>query len=568
MTIAPEREEVPVSIIDLPPGYEPPSPDTEAIPEEEAQAAETQPELSLEDRIDAYAAQLREEPRLKDIWLAGYAEGFKDGGGKVKKARKQGAPTGKGKRLTRDDRDPKRLEVYTSEREFYGFDRRDEDYLPPYAKRIGYAKLGRTIDLDPDDWGQNGGDNEPPLLLNKLALAHPDVEFVLIGKNSGEVPQDLALPANVTNPWTEWKPQVAERMKGGKASDRQHAQDVLDEVTRETFLGLDGIIVWAGQHGTSNSRIPTVDDRSVLTEPQISFIHYASFLIRGINAWRSEDPLNREEVWLVPDARNYIKARDLQWPTQKPLLSQFDFTRPDKLERYQADGSPSDFGFSAAYQVAEGVWQAPYRYKYARLEIVGIPSTTEFRDDDFAERKTFGIVINEARNYVKHDRLTCMKEYVLPLEPDFVYGRWTPNSLKELGREIEPLHYSKVLDTIRTAKMTLTTPSSGSGWATTKAWESFAVGVVCFFHPEYDTQGHIIPTLEQVESGAFDDKPELKALATWLRVRNPDDLAKRVTHLGENEGTWKWIVNTQRKLYDEAQSARSCVREIEERLGV
>jgi hypothetical protein len=555
-------------VFDLPPGYEPPSP-TESV-DEEAEADESQPQLSLEDRAQRYVEGWGVDendisPLHIEAWVAGYDEGFKEGF-KSKKQRKIGAPTGKGKRLTSKDRDPARLDVYTNEIPFHSPG--DVFFSGEYRARIGYGKLGRTIDLDPDDWGQNGGDNEPPLLLNKLALRNPDVEFVIIGKNSGEVPQDVGFPANVTNPWTEWKPALAERLKGGKASDRQFAQDTLDEVTLETFMGLDGMIIWAGQHGTSNSRIPTVSDRTVYTEPQISFIHYASFLIRGINAWREVDPISREEVWLVPDARNYIKARDLQWPTRHKLLCQFDFTRPDKLERYTEKGSPADYGFASAYQVAEGVWQAPYNYKYARLEMVGIPSDTEFRDDDYAERSSFGIVINEARNYVKHDRLTAMQDYVLPLDPAFIYGRWTPNSLKVLGRDIEPLHYSKVAQTIRTTRTTLTTPSSGSGWATTKAWESFAAGVVCFFHPQYDTQGHIIPTLEQVERGDVDDLPELKALATWLRVRNPEDLQKRIAHMDNSEETWKWIVGAQRRLYDAAREDAACIVEIEDRIGV
>lgn len=551
-----------------PPGYVEPIVEVEEVQAEET----TQPDLSPEDRARQVADALKDvELTLTDIemtWLGAYYEGLKDAGGKkkAKKTTRQGAPTGKGKRLVQT-RDPARLGVYLSERTNLPGVPADAVYTGPYRAKVGYAKLGRTIDLDPEEWGQNGGDNEPPVLLNKLALRNPDVQFVLVGKNSGETPQEMGLPENVINPWTEWKPIVAEANRGGKASDRQYAQDKLDEVTRGTFLALDGIVVWAGQHGTSNSRIPTVDDRAIFTEPQISFIHYGSFIVRGINAWRSVDPLNREEVWLVPDARNYIKARDFQWPTQHPLLSQYDWTRPDKLERYDSEGSPSDWGFSGAFQIAEGLWQAPYQYKYSRLEVVGIPSDVEF-NDDFEGREHFGIIINEARNYVKHDRLTALKDYVLPLAPAFIHGRWTATSMKTLDMEIEALHYSKVLEKVKTVKTTLTTPSSGSGWATTKAWESFAVGTVCFFHPEYDTQGHIIPTLDQVARGDVDGDIELKALAQWLRVRTPEDLAKRVELLNTDEKSWRWIVQAQRRYFDRAVQDQQCINHIEARLGL
>lgn len=439
------------------------------------------------------------------------------------------------------------------------------------TKRVGYAKLGRTIDLDPDEWGTNGGDNEPPCLLNKLAIEHPDVEWVLVGRNSGENPQELGFPDNVTNPWTEWKPAIAEHNKGGKAADRQRAQDVLDEYTRDTFLGLDGMVIWAGQHGTSNSRIPTVEDPSVLTEPQISFIHYASYLVRGINAWRDLDPLKNEEVWLCPDPRNYLKARDLKWPLRNPVLSQYNWVRPDKHERYGDMRSPDDLGFSAtgAFVHNNNVWQSPYRYTYSRLETVGIPSNTVAVLDNWEERQHFGILINEARNYVKNDRLTAMLDYVKPIDPAWVYGKWTPNSLEKLGMgAIEGLHYSKVFDQVRTVKATFTTPSSGSGWATTKPWEAFAVGTACLFHPEYDTQGHIIPTLAQVESGKVDDQPELKALAQWLRVKEPDDLQKRVKALDTSRETWEWLVAAQRRHFDRQLAEKKTIKMIEGRLGL
>jgi hypothetical protein len=506
----------------------------------------------------SYASSAEEtDDRVADVvraWLAGYEAGV-------------AAPRSRpGKKATRvvEVRDPKRLEYYTNEqkRHFSAL-----GYDGPYKKRIGYAKLGRTIDLDPYVWDA-AGDNEPPSLLNKLALRHPDVEFVILGRNSGEDPASLGLPRNVTNPWIEWKPEIAARNSGGRAQDRQYAQDTLDEIVGPAWDDLDGIISWAGQHGTSNSRIPTVENPDVLTEPQISFIHYASHIVRGINRWRDADPHGREEVWLCPDARNYIKARDIKWPLTRPVLSQFNWVRPDKLYRYGDFRSPDELEFYNAFEHNGNVWQSPYRYKYSRLELVGLPSEVAYNLDDHADRASFGIIINEARNYVKHDRLTALQDYVLPLDPAFIHGKWTKKSLEAIGRDIEPIHYSTVLDKIRSVKTTFTTPSSGSGWATTKPWEAFAVGTACLFHPEYDTQGHIIPTTRQIEEGKVDHNPDLKSLAQWLRADSPEQLEKRVKQLDNDEDAWKWVVETQRAYFEEAIEEAQCITEIEKRLGI
>ncbi len=125
-------------------------------------------------------------------------------------------------------------------------------------------------------------------------------------------------------------------------------------------------------------------------------------------------------------------------------------------------------------------------------------------------------------------------------------------------------------------RSTFTTPSSGSGWATTKPWQAFAVGTVCFFHPEYDTQGHIIPTLKQLDDAERNQSPDAvhgwdvntAQLARWLRVRDAGDLAKRVRHLNEDHDAWWWLVVQQRRLYDAACANLLHVKMIEERLGL
>lgn len=434
--------------------------------------------------------------------------------------------------------------------------------MSPYRKRVGYGKLGRVIEIDPAKWGESGGDNEPPYLLEQLAKRNPDVEWIVVGKNSGWKP---ILP-NVTNPWQEWR---KEARSPAKAS-LQDRVDRLDSITGPTFDTLDGMVYWLGQHGTSNSPIPKVDDRSVVTSPQVSFVEYVSFIARGINRWRNVDPLKREEVWLLPDARNYLKSRDLAWPRRHSVLCQFDWTRDEWNERYGDTRTPQEHGFAMHHARSEGVgerWRTTDTYMGSGLELVGIPrgfgaetpAGWEDRDHDF------GILINEARNYGMRPELTrlhAMEHYVRPLNPSWVHGTWSVGSLNKLGMTINPIPYNQIFNMMQTTKCTFTTPSSGSGWATAKPWESFATGIICFMHPAYDTQDHIL-----YPAGA-PPLDEMHHLHKWLRVKNPEDLARKVKAVTTSRSTYEWLAKTQYDHFRRELERQRCVTTIERRLGL
>lgn len=445
--------------------------------------------------------------------------------------------------------------------------------------------------LDPAKWGVVGGDDEPPLLLKTLAERHPQHQFVLVGKNSGERPSDVDLPINVTNPWTELASVVRHAVAGRDqptritGDDLAHVLKVYDDLVIPLFRDLDGLIVWAGQHGTSNSPMPKIGagyDDLPWTQPQKSFTLYVSYVVRGINAFRERDPLKYEEVWLVPDPRNYPKARDVKWPQRHPILAQYDFEKTEKFERYRDWRSPVECGFDPERTRVDEtghVWIARQRYVYSGLELCGVlPRYVDAEEplhDNWGVRRHFGLFINEARSYVAKNRLDALIQYVLPLDPAFVHGKWSRESLdviNEWGYDVKPAPHADYYPLLRSVRTTFTTPSSGSGWATTKPWQAFAHGTVCFFHPEYDTQGHIIPTLDQLG-----DQDYLRArgwgknvdqLARWLRVRDPGDLQKRVQHLNENHDAWWWLATQQRQLYDRACAELRHVHMIERRLGL
>ena len=431
--------------------------------------------------------------------------------------------------------------------------------------------------LSVDGWGETGGDNEPPILLNKLARRHPDVEFVIVGRNSGEAPTSVGLPANVTNGWNKDRFQAVRDIRAKhKSITNPHERLIaishdLVTITADLFANIDQMVLWLGQHGSSNHPIPTVSDPSKLTQPQDAFVNYAGFIIQGLNAWRDVDPIGRKEVWLCADNRNYLKGRDVKWPPP-PVLGQYDWEKTEKQFRYGDTMKPADFNnnidaHAHASVSSENIWSCTHKYVYSGLEVVGIPSNTTC-SYEWEGRGKFGILINEARSYVTVNRLDIMKEWVMPLEPDWIHGTWPDESQRALGRGITPLPWTEIWDKVRTVRSTFTTPSSGSGWATTKPWEAFAVGTVCFFHPKYDDQGHVIPTSAQVDRGEVDDDPELRQLALWLRPDTPEQLAKRVNVVNEDRDAWLWLVQAQRRHFEKMMEDNRCIQMIEERTGL
>lgn len=426
--------------------------------------------------------------------------------------------------------------------------------------RIGYAKLGRSMPLVASE--TEFSDDEPVRLLRDLAYRHPEDEFVILGHNSCDDNETAMLPSNVLNPWkTEWKQSLQDLKRGWKSPLGPENQTRViqwgDDNILPIFRSCDVVIIWLGQHGNTNSMIPSAKgswaDGPVLLYDE--FVGYGSYMVRGVNAFRQVDPLTREEIYLVADARNYLKARDTKWPLKHPILGQYDWSRKTKFERYGDMRSPEECGFPEATWDNDHIWTSKINYVYSRLEISGIMpwQIDSVYSESWDYRGHFGLFINEARAYVGMSRLKAIQEYVLQLDPVFIHGKWGKESLGILGFDIQQAPTTDYFNLLRSVKCTFTTPSSGSGWATTKPWQAFAVGTVCFFHPEYDTQNNILG-----------DAP--KELRDWLRVKSPEQLKKRVDHLTTNQNDWLWLIRAQREHYDKAVAENIHVKMIEDRI--
>lgn len=409
-----------------------------------------------------------------------------------------------------------------------------------------------------------GGDVEMVAVVKELALRHPEDRFWLLGRNTGELPSGVGLPDNVINPWASWGWTYEIRERGNEVR-KHHAinangsnltsqgqilmREIFDDVTKDAFQKCDGMVMWVGQHGSTNTPIPKISGDE-LTKPYDWCAYYASFILQGVNAFREGREDTHDVVWLNADARNTHKMRDLKHELNNPVLTQYTFDNRIKHEQY--DGSPP--------------LSSTVKNIYSRLEINGLAPGTPFGDlitynpNPSLRRYRFGMFINEARAIGIRpgmDRLSIMKEWVLPLlrdnspeNPHWVHGTWSDKSQEALGFAINPAPWDQYYPLLNDTLCTFTTPSSGSHWATAKPWEAFAGGTICFFHPDYDLQDNI---LRDAPSG----------LREWLRVRTPRDLKTRIATVTANHATAKWLINAQRLHFDRAMSEKRYLNTIE-----
>jgi hypothetical protein len=398
--------------------------------------------------------------------------------------------------------------------------------------RILYGKIGRSFNLDRTKMSTLGGDVDVLNLLERLALRYPNDEIIIVGRNTGENPQEVGLPGNVRNFWeNEYVTEVKAEIR--KTGDPLH---VCHEYTKDEFRDADAIVMWLGQHGTSNIPIPNIGTdwpEAKLTNPQTSFLNYVGFLHKGINLWRDAVDGRREEAWLLPDVRNYTKGRDLKWPLRTSVLAQYNKTHQAKFERWDDRRNPEDLGFDATWEYS--CWVTQVTQAYAGVELSAIQDPATFPMPSLDGRVPFGMLVNENRQTPKNARIDIMRKWVFKNWPDApVYGTWTTESLNRLKRDIQALPHGRAIEEMSKWRCTLTTPASGSGWATSKPWEAFLTGTICFFHPAYDDQNHILKDADPV-------------LQRWLRPPDVDSLVKAVDEVNRNDATYEWLARHQRE---------------------
>jgi len=293
------------------------------------------------------------------------------------------------------------------------------------------------------------------------------------------------------------------------------------ERCHELPTDFDAWLIWLGQHGSSLHPVPAVmnSKKGTYTNPLVSDLNYGYPLVAMVNQ------LGIRPYWLCPDPRNMIKFRDLWNPNQREILAQFNTNKDntfydERLDRLQKGGT---------------------RYTYSGIELLAAPLDNDEPTFENPPERLFGLLVNEGySNLGKHNRLHIIQQWTKGFIEYEIFGTWCEESQKTLNRIITPVPLDDVTKTLQRWCATMTFPASGSGWATTKPWECFKAGVICFKHPDYDSQGHI-----------YSAKYMPEELYTFLRPSTMSGFNDRLTQLQDDEN-WRKFARLQ---YDYFQAS-------------
>lgn len=449
--------------------------------------------------------------------------------------------------------------------------------------KVGYAKLGRSMNFDVNKHGFQG-DAEAPNLLYRLARRNPDVTWHLVGRNNAG---SNLLEPNVINPW----------------GDRGTSPGFADKMS--VYIGtLDAVVVQVGQHGTSHSCIPQshstwaqyyTDPINHGTTPFDWAFTYAGFLVKGLNLLGDRTDGRTPVVWLVPDPRNFIFARDVKWPTgMDDILSQYQYSRTQRHERYRDSRTPDELNIKMEVELDRDgeIWVVRHQHRYADLELMMLPDDWEsWLSPTFDERLPIGVAstsfaatvnkssagdvstkLDEAR------RSELLRDFVLASFPDApIYGKWDDKSLADVPPGTVTVNDPRdFYDLLRGWRTTVALPALNTGWTVAKVYQAWATSTVCFMLRNVDSQGWTLPTRRpgtpEVAPGLYsirdDWTPADIQLAAWLRVETPDELQSRVVAANHNFDTWHWLVDAQRALLQRRWDAHYLENEIERKLGI
>lgn len=481
--------------------------------------------------------------------------------------------------------------------------------------RVGYACIGRTIKLNEAKFGF-AGDAEKTHLLYRLARRNPDVKWVVVGHNTGE---SVDLP-NVENPWSDVRaraaatpPRPADQPGYYRTpfapywtnkpafwnSEVSGFEDDLVQLISE----LDGIVIHVAQHAPTQLRIPQTTNtwHETFTNPNLdankvydSMQVYCRYLVRGINALGDVSLGNAPVVWLVPDPRNFLKARDIKWPSgTDDMLAQYRFTRRQRHERYRDPRTPYEFlptirKHDVRQERSGELWNAVHNYRHCDLELLMLPDDwPEWRVSGYDQRAPVGIATTSTKASVLGEgrrRSQLVNDYLLAAFPNAeVYGKWDATSVADVPadtvRETTPAEFYSLLNRWR---VTLALPVLESGWTVAKNYQTWAAGTVCFMIEQVDDQGWTLPTRRKVAgtkrvgdvkgttfySVRDDWTNDDLTLAYWLRVETPEEFRQRAEIASTSESWYLWLRQRQVDLLTRRWNDKLLERTIEGKLGV
>lgn len=465
--------------------------------------------------------------------------------------------------------------------------------------------------FDPNKYGFQG-DPEAPNLLGRLAVRNPDVQWVVIGKNSGF--DKVEMPDNVVNAWRPDVPRGPYSYGDNghictfcKAESPLNSAIDCCETGRyvhaynqyiiDLMKTLDGFVIHIGQHGNHHGNIPPSNQKwesGVRSKTYAWARNYGRYLLEGLNAAGDLSDGNVPVVWLCADPRNYLKPRDLKWPARHPILAQYEYERVSKHDRFLDPRLPESFDlpFNATTDRDGELWLAHDRYVYSGLEFSSLPDDwPTWGKRPFNDRAKAGIATTASWSIhgANTRRSWLVKNYLLDTFPDAeVMGKWDEKSKNELDGHVvyqgSTIDFAMHLSSWRvtTALPAPTAKAMDSRWVTAKPWQCFAANTACFLLSTTDEQGWVLPVRQPPVdqpiglSRVADDLWSMRKdwteedlhLARWLRPLTADEFSSRAKAIAESRDVWTWITSMQRDLLQRRWSESMVESMIESMIGL
>ncbi len=367
------------------------------------------------------------------------------------------------------------------------------------------GKLGRSVSFFPEKWGAIGGDCEPPMLFLALAKNNPEDNFIIIGKSDylmyskkHQTPDNLY---DIMELHDEQFPNISP-----KDRDPHYVQKTLKNIH------VDGGIIAGGPTGTTNIKDCALRRQDLKENKEVFALTLEMHLKYSAPIYDYLNNSNIPWVSLVYDPRYLKVGRDMLNPPNA-CLSQYNmkykyrtlYSFEDQKKIKETEINVTYSGLEKNYLIENGV----------------LDTDTE-TETDTEKTEKFMIVLNEGNNGVK-SRYPELKKWVLDNNEDVkIYGKWAPETVKGDSRFKGSIPYSDLQKMLKHVKYTFIIPIQ-KGWVTMKFWEMIQNGIIPFFHPHYDEQKHL-------------EVPE------FLRLKKPEDLAKRIKKLEDNPEIYKKLL--------------------------
>ena len=352
--------------------------------------------------------------------------------------------------------------------------------------KIGFGKLGKSIKFK-GKYSPIGGDCEAPLIIMALAKHNPNDTFYLVGKSDYNKLSDDELKTifpnnNVINVYNHIE---AKKMEIRKSYEDPYIQG-LNNYFKDNHI--DSVILMVGQVGGVSVPGKTwqVRDTSLIACCIDMTANYTSPITVWLNENRLSEDKNIPIIEVINDPRYTLnQPRDIMF-SPKCGVSQFDYQYINTtIKNYDEQLDKTDNVIDVTYNGVEKAFLI----------------NKDFPDNSEKERsRKFTVVLNEGKpsRYKEFNKWILSHDEFQDID---VFGKWDDSITKNDERFKGALDINEVQKIMEDTRYTFIIPIK-DGWVTSKYIEMIYAGVIPFFHPSYDTQGHIKSDILRVKDTA------------------------------------------------------------------